>query len=122
MILQPDLELAGDRASVDGTGTRRRLEALVAIGWPATHLARKLRVSPPTAFRILRGYPVTAGTAKRVRKLYDDMWDHPAPESRERKIALGIAAKRGYFSPLAWDDDEIDDPKARPHGEWRAVA
>jgi hypothetical protein len=36
--------------------------------------------------------------------------------------ALSMARARGYLSPLAWDDDEIDDPKARPKGQYRETA
>src|SRR5260370_105288 len=74
--------------------------------------------------RLLRGRPtVAAAAARRVRKLYDKLWDQPPGEAtRGQRIsaakARGHAARHNWPPPLAWDDDTIDDPAAQPY-PWR---
>jgi hypothetical protein len=53
---------------------------------------------------------VHRGTAGQVARVYDELAMTPGPSTRARDAA----ARRGWVPPLAWDDDEIDDPQARP--------
>jgi transcriptional regulator with XRE-family HTH domain len=107
-------------APVEAAGTRRRLQALIAVGHSGRSLAARLDMEPAHLHRILSGRPaVTAATARRVRGLYDRLWDQPPPQAtRGERIsaakARAHAARRGWPPPLAWDDDAIDDPDARP--------
>ena len=64
---------------LDACGTRRRLQALVAIGYPKAQLARRLRLGPVQFKTLLRRDKVTAATARAVQALYDDLWDQPPP-------------------------------------------
>ncbi len=111
-------------AAVDAAGSRRRLQALVAAGWSGRVLATLLPMQPGHLNRILRGRPtVAAATARRVRQLYDKLWDQPPGEAtRGQRIsaakARGHAARHNWPPPLAWDDDTIDDPAAQPY-PWR---
>jgi hypothetical protein len=81
-------------------------------------------MEPAHLSRILRGRPTVSGaTTRRVRDLYDDLWDQPPPQSTwgERISAAkarGHAARRGWPPPLAWDDDTIDHTGASPQ-PWR---
>ena len=94
-------------ALVDATGTWRRLEALVAIGWPKSHLAQRLGLARALQFdRKL----VTAGNAAKVRALYLELQHTPGPSARARSDAQ----RAGYLSPYWWDDDTIDDPSYQP--------
>jgi hypothetical protein len=122
LAIQPDFELSAASASIDGAGTRRRVEALIAIGWSQTQVWQGAGIGWHTAIRILQGDRVRVTTARAVADFYERMWDRPAPAGRHRACALRMARERRYYPPLAWDDDEIDDPAAKPHGEWRAVA
>lgn len=104
---------------VDPTGTRRRLEALVALGWSQAQLAERLGMARANFGKTLRAEHVLKSTADRVRALFDELWDATPPASTHRqKIAVArsrrIAAERGWLPPLAWDDDTIDDPDAQP--------
>jgi hypothetical protein len=92
---------------VDATGTRRRLQALIAIGWPRRALAERLGTRPAN---ILRQRRVRAGTARRVARVYDQLSMTPGPDPR----CAEAARRRGWAPPLAWDDDQIDDPRAQP--------
>jgi len=101
---------------VDPTGTRRRLRALVALGWTARELTRRLGFSTRTTWVLLHeeAAPVNASTRAAVVALYDELaMKTPAP-SRGTTRARNVAATHGWVPPLAWDDDEIDDPAATP--------
>lgn len=113
--------LLADGARVDGTGVRRRLRALVAIGWSQSELARRLGMGGPTNFTplISGGRKVLVSTARAVGELYEQLWATPpkADDHRSRisaSRAKRLAATRGWVPPLAWDDDTIDDPDASP--------
>lgn len=121
LAVTPTIDVLPDGAMVDGTGTRRRLQALVAMGWAQSRLAERLGVDRTNLNKLLLRTDgrVRCGTARAVRRLYDDLWDEAPPEGGHReKIAANrarnYARDRGWVSPLAWDDDTIDDPTAVP--------
>ena len=60
---------------VNATGTHRRLQALVAIGWTQTALAAELGRSATNLKRSMTSKSVTAHTAHRVTKLYQRLWN-----------------------------------------------
>lgn len=100
-------------AYIDATGTRRRLQALAAIGWSAPALAARSTVTS-TMISYLR-QPSTGPLVRRdiaavVTALYDRWSGTPGPCGRVR----GAARHNRYAPPLAWDDDAIDDPAASP--------
>lgn len=118
-ILAVTLDLAPG-AVIDGTGTRRRLQALVTLGWSMSELARRLDVLPSNFGTTIHGRKqVTAATASKARDLYDHLWDQPAPPSGRHGCvpikARNYAARMGWAPPLAWDDATIDDPAATPY-------
>lgn len=121
LAVRAGLHSLGATTCVDGTGTRRRLEALVAIGWSQSKLAGRLGMQPGNFGKTLRSRRVQAGTARAVRALYDELWHTAPPQAEWRdKIsvsrALHYAQARGWVPPMAWDDERIDDPAARPSG------
>jgi hypothetical protein len=102
---------------VGSTGTLRRLQALVAIGWSQRQLAAALPMKQQNFVILMRGTQVRAATAVIVRELYDRLWDKTPPEDGPRapvtaRHARAYAAARDWAPPLAWDDDTIDDPSA----------
>lgn len=104
---------------VDGTGTRRRFRALVAIGWPADRLRARLNASSRTAWyltspQFLMSDPVRTSTRDAVRALYDELsLTLPEPSAATTR-ARRYAHARRWPPPLAFDDETIDDPAARP--------
>lgn len=108
----------------DGTGTRRRVQALIACGWNVTALAQRLGTSNHALGQRLRlGDRVHVDTAAKVRALYDELWDVPPPAGTqwERMSATRsrlMAERNGWAPPLAWDDGYgphgIDNPAATP--------
>lgn len=118
LAVEPTLDNLGDRTAVDGTGTRRRLQALVAKGWPQAELARRMGMDRANFGRTIVSDLVEVATLKTARRLYDDLWsvdpvDAGVPAHRAA-AAQRIAATRGWAPVGAWDDDRIDDPAAFP--------
>lgn len=116
------LEILGPTARIDATGTRRRLQALVALGWSRTKLAEALGGHRDVVSRYMLRDQVTVATARAVRSLYDRMWDTAPPEhdrwdASAAAYARRTAERRGWAPPMAWDDETIDDPAAKPHIE-----
>jgi transcriptional regulator with XRE-family HTH domain len=109
-------------ARVEGCGARRRLRALLALGWSRTALAERMGVTKSALSRlVIHDGDVLASTAATVRVLYDRLWDvGPPDQSRKEREAVTRTLKdahaRGWVLPQAWDDETIDDPRARPAG------
>lgn len=111
-----------DRNRVDATGTRRRIAALIAIGYPMRELAGMLDWTRQGVGQFLTRDVVHHRTAARVTALYQPLSGWPAelnpatghlrPTACTR--ARAMAARRGYLPPLCWEDVDIDDPAARP--------
>src|SRR3546814_9516231 len=53
---------AASPARVDATGSRRRIQALVAAGWPLLHIGRQWGLNPQRPEQILRQDHVYAST------------------------------------------------------------
>ena len=128
LAVTPDA-LNGTMPRRDAIGTRRRLQALVAMGHPAVSLARQLDVTPRTTWDIIRGATVTVSPTMHaaVCDLYKRLWDLRPPErtTAERRAATAArarAVKQGWPTPMGLDDDDIDDPAYRPRTSWRPAS
>lgn len=96
---------------VPAFGTRRRLEALAATGWPVQEL--EARLGSPGAFRRVRGQEtVLWETAHAVSCLYDELWDQAPPETVASRRVKARAVREGWARPADWDDEWIDLPPA----------
>ena len=102
-----------DHQPVDATGTRRRLQALIAIGHSPISIARELAHSPGALSKVVNGhYPmVRQTTAKAVAALYREWSARPGRCVRSRNRAIAD----GWHGPLAWNN--IDDPAEIPEPE-----
>lgn len=112
--------ILGRPRRIDATGTRRRLQALIAAGWPQRRLTEALGWYPTHFRRILfDARQVRPATAAEVRAAYDRLWTGPPPPTTSRGAtdiarAKALAAGRGWPPPMAWDDEQLDDPTATP--------
>jgi hypothetical protein len=101
------------RGCRDATGTRRRLRALVALGWTQDQLGGRLGMSRSVVSELILGrtYPqVEQATAGRVTAVYEHLSGTPGPSEPAR----ARARQAGYAPPCAWDEHTIDDPAAGP--------
>lgn len=109
----------GPVQSVDATGTRRRIEALMSLGWSSSYIADRIgsRTEKISLFRTNK--TVSPSTAKKVAALYDEIWDQrPTPQTMPERVALtktlAFAKARGFLPPLAWDDIDHDTAPPEP--------
>lgn len=106
-------QLAGKPRTIDNTGSRRRVQALGAVGWTMKVIAQEVGWQVPQAlYRALhsnRG--VRPFTAARIAEVYDRLSMQQGPSNSARMRA----SAKGWPPPLAWDDDTIDDPDAQPY-------
>jgi transcriptional regulator with XRE-family HTH domain len=108
---------------VDATGARRRLRALTALGYTLPVLAGQVGVTTETIGGIRQGrrrqLRVSANQA--IIAAYDRLWKVDPVSVGASEVgaakARAHAAKSGWVSPLAWDDEAIDDPNAVPQTE-----
>jgi transposase len=108
----------------DGTGTRRRIQAMVAKGWPMRRVAARFGIHPTyAADLILRrqsGHLIYTATAEKVAAAYEQLKAkqparcgvpaHLIRQSRER------AKANRWAPPSYWDKfpGAIDDPHFTP--------
>ena len=104
--------LVSPGVKVSAVGTRRRLQALVALGYSRSELCRQLGIQVSNGHRIFMDdhLMVLASTARAVAELFNRLQLTPGSCSR----ALNEGRRRGWALPLAWDEDTIDDPNAVP--------
>lgn len=97
---------------VHAIGTARRLRALAALGWDLADLADRLGVNTRRVHHLqAMGSPtVYRTTADSVRRVYDALSMTVGPSGKTARIAR----RNRWPPPLAWDDDTIDNPTARP--------
>ena len=100
----------GQKLTVDATGTRRRINALRRLGWPLKELGERLGCSFQHVNALTSRAKVHRSTAAKVAALYDELCMLPGPSPSTAKRA----AAKGWAPPLAWSEDSIDDPAARP--------
>ncbi len=98
------------RLLVDQTGSRRRAEALMCMGWPAIYLADRLGISRSGFNAWIHKGRIMRPAADKIAALYDELSLTTGPSPRARMWA----ERRGWAPPIAWDDDTIDDPTAAP--------
>ena len=107
------------RSHLDGRGTRRRVQALLATGWTHKLLAAQLGRTATNLKRSLVGEQVTAQTAAQISELYDRLWNsrppHATAQDRVQIDATRTWARtQGWLPPLAWEDIDTDpDPDPR---------
>ncbi|NUP16596.1 MAG: hypothetical protein HOZ81_10905 [Streptomyces sp.] len=118
LAVEPTLDNLSAHANINATGTTRRLQALVAVGWPQQHLADELGWTPTNLSARIVADTVTVKTARTVRDVYDRVWNvdplsHGASYGGITR-AKNRAAEARWAPVGAWDDDTIDDPAAFP--------
>jgi hypothetical protein len=120
LTVEPSVDNVAPSTPVGSTGTVRRLQALVAAGWPQAQLADRLGLTDSNFAAALRRDQVLVRTVRAVRALYAELWladpaEHGVPIASINR-ARRRAKSHGWASAGVWDEDTIDDPQAEP--EW----
>ncbi|GAA4175968.1 hypothetical protein [Gryllotalpicola koreensis] len=113
LALIPDHSTATPGARIPSTGARRRIEALIAVGWSLAAQAEEMGLYGPQMVRLLRSTQITSDLNRRIGEHYSRLWNQNPPmtnqyERRAYKGALKWAKEKGFVAPLAWDDIDND--------------
>ncbi|MEE6273487.1 hypothetical protein V2J56_09025 [Georgenia sp. MJ206] len=103
------------RGFVPAVGTRRRIEALLALGWPHTVMSAECGFATHVKLH-QRGECVSRATHDGAVAMYERWSMTPGPSATTRTRAAAL----GYAPPLAWDD--IDDPDEVPAHDARPAS
>lgn len=101
--------------TVDSRGTRRRIRALMALGWSTTQLDEALgQKRTYTASVVASPNPIRRTTAQRYAALYAQFsMSLPPTETRYQKQRAtrvrNLARRNGWSPPLAWNDIDTDE-------------
>ncbi|PXX66925.1 hypothetical protein DFR70_103680 [Nocardia tenerifensis] len=110
-VPQSAVEVAAPNAVVAVLGAQRRLRALVADGWPQAVLADELGMARNNLGPLMHGeHPITARRHRAVAELFTRKQLIPGPSQQAREYGRA----QGWARSWQWDEDSIDDPKARP--------
>jgi hypothetical protein len=106
-------------ATVEIAGTRRRLQAIAALGYSLNEAAEATGLSGPLVTSIRTGKSATTSPdrAKSVTEFYEIIKDTPAPASDASRRAMAFAKRYRWAPPAAWEGRDIDDPNVGP-GEY----
>lgn len=104
---------------VPALGSIRRIHALQALGWSARLIGEHAGYSDQWAPAILRRRYLSTSTAAKVSAVYDALsMRTPPTRTASERMAVGktraYAARQGWLPPLAWNDEDLDRPEARP--------
>lgn len=102
-----------DRAGfVPNLGARRRIEALLALGWRHSDITAAMPGVRTHSSIVLHqvGEWISGDTHDAVDAAYRALGGRQGPSETTRRRAKAL----GYVPPAAWDDDAIDDPQAVP--------
>lgn len=115
LAVRPELHLLADRAFIDATGYRRRLQALAAHGWTLPAIAHTTdgAVSAARLGKWIHANLITAANARLIVAIYDRLelatppLHTPAQRAMSRR-AQRLAARHRWAPALAWDDIDTD--------------
>ena len=105
---------------VPAAGSRRRVGALMAAGWPANHIAARAGLHRRTAGHVMHRDTIYASTAQAIADTYTGL--HSLKPTRhgvaagQATRARGWAARQGFPTIRYWAErmDVIDDPDFEP--------
>lgn len=114
LAVQPSLHTLAPSALISPRGTRRRIQALTALGYSLSAQAHILGYSKENIRQVLKNDSVMVRTHLQIAELYERLSAHPAPASQPRSRSVNWAKKNGWVPPLAWDDIDADPEPPKP--------
>lgn len=105
---------------VPATGTRRRIQALMTVGWSQSALSHHIGHRQTRISEWLRADTVRGSTHHRVAAVYEELSDTiPDTTTTRQRMSVNrtraLAARNGWARPIDWDD--IDNDPAPPTAE-----
>lgn len=108
------------RRRVDPTGSRRRLQALVAAGWPLNHIAAQTSLKASSVGDFMHRSMLLLSTVNEIAQAFDTLQDQEPTrrgvDRRQARRAREWAAREKWPTPAYWAErmDVIDDPDFEP--------
>lgn len=109
--------------TIPAIGAQRRIRALMRLGWTSKDIAHAAGwANRNQVDRILNGQKgkptsyLERATDQATRTAYDKLSMRLPAMTPGRARTRALATRRAWPSCLAWDDETIDDPNARPAG------
>lgn len=103
----------GRTYTVPSIGARRRIQALLSVGWSRPQVAREAGWETSGALRyVMRSDTMTRATHDRIAETYERLCMKTPPDELVARRVKTWARKGGYAPPLAWNN--IDDPNEVP--------
>lgn len=101
---------------IEITGTRRKLQAMAALGYSLEDASGGTGLKPSTVTNIRTGKKVTTSPefAAVVDQFYEIIKDTPAAPSAGQRRAISFAVKYNWAPPQAWEGRDINDPNVGP--------
>lgn len=95
----------------------RKVQALMALGWPAYEITRRLGWRPANSNlqRMARRTRMYRHHADAIDRVYRELSGSTGPSATTRRRAHAA----GYLAPLAWDDIDTDDAPPTTSGNDR---
>ena len=97
-------------------GLQRRLLSLMWIGYDEHRIARAADVTPRTVAKGRAAEYVDPEKRLRLACAWQRLQGQPIPPNKDSIAAHKTSVIAGGHSPLAWEEDEIDDYHSEPHG------
>jgi DNA-binding XRE family transcriptional regulator len=95
---------------IPNIGTRRRIHALMAIGWTQEELGSRLGVTKTAISVISRNVHVRYETWRAIADMYEQLSGTPGPSD----LLATKSRQRGFAVPMAWEGRDIDHPDHMP--------
>lgn len=102
------------RRTTPAVGARRRVRALMTLGWSFSVLADRTGFSSRELRRLVSSDEPRRVTSALWWSVYDTFEALSGTVGPDQTVR-DKAAARGWAAPLAWDDEEIDHPDCGPH-------
>lgn len=84
--------------------SRRKVRALMALGWPASEIGRRIGVTQQAVSRILARDTIRVTTEARIDEAYIDLEMAIPADTIYIRRTKNAARKAGWPPPLAWED------------------
>lgn len=100
----------GFRLRVPALGSRRRLQALRAIGYSISRLSKETGLSEIYIRQFCKGRHenIRREYAETIDRVYRTLCVQPLHNSASAKKARLYAQRNGWYPPMAWDDIDTD--------------
>lgn len=122
MRVHPHPEAAEDRAMISAHGAKRRIQALIALGWRFGDIAEWLDCHQSELSTLI--HPSNLTISGRRHRLIAEMYRDRCMSVPEVPSAWSVsrAARESWVTPLAWDDIDRDaTPPAAPAAAGKGI-